>query len=85
MIETKKSLRIAAGIILLVLAVYGLGSNIAVYFMGHLQGRVSFFIMYWNVLLTAALVVLLLLLFAGSALAANLEVTFTWTVNGHDF
>ena len=58
MIETKKSLRIAAGIILLVLAVYGLGSNIAAYFMGHLQGRVSFFTTYWNVLLTAALVVL---------------------------
>ena len=36
-------------------------------------------------LITAALVVLLLLLFAGSALAANLEVTFTWTVDGHDF
>lgn len=36
-------------------------------------------------LVTATLIVILLMLFAGAALAANMEVTFTWTVEGHDF
>ena len=36
-------------------------------------------------LITAALLAMLLAALAGAALAANLEVTFTWTVDGHAF
>lgn len=36
-------------------------------------------------LITAGLITLLLVCLAGAALAANMAITFTWTVEGHDF
>ena len=36
-------------------------------------------------LITAGLVAILLMTLAGIALAASTEVTFTWTVEGHEF
>lgn len=58
MIETKKTLRILAGVFLLVIALFSLGSMLITYFGGHQAGRVNFFLAYWSVLLSFVLAVL---------------------------